>query len=381
MSELHKKNPMRTLIFLVLSMVTVGLCVLFARDMSHLNKAYADIMQVEAISSTTQRQISLAENNEHQQREIFNITALTEKALSIDGEEVLSLMSDEKIALLASHVLDEWVKIEAMLTVNWNLDEGEPQKELDYIALRLARDAHFSAMTDLSDGISDYTNEINRQISQYQIAIMFLVFVIGLIIFSNVVQISAELMISKEIAHQSQIDTGTGLYTRSRCQELFKKNETISQERSPVIMVFDLNDLKKTNDNLGHRVGDELIGAFAQILKQSCQVHTVVPFLGRYGGDEFVVYYDDLPKNHEIEAYLNEVECLTIKQNERESRFKVSYAVGYAIAEETSEPKISASQLFEKADKAMYMDKKRKKRAENPDHEEQTAKGELDRLS
>lgn len=377
MNELHKKNPISTFLMTVLIMVTVVTAYLFYRDMSQLNNAYADIMQVEAISSTTQRQISLSENNEQQQREIFNINALTENSLTVNGESAISLMRDPSIAILANQVYEQWLLIDELLSVNWRLEEGEETKELDYSAIRLARDAHFKAMTDLSNGISDNTQELGYNIGKYQLMIMACAVLIAAILINNGLQTRAELLISKEMASKAQIDSATGLYNRSRCQELFKNNQSISEQRNPAIMVFDLNDLKKTNDSLGHRVGDELIGAFANILKNGCSVHTIPPFIGRYGGDEFVVYYEDIASESELELYIKELDFLTKEHNERENRYQVSYAVGYAHIGKNSKEHLTARQLFDKADEEMYINKEAGKRAKNPNYDEQKAKGEV----
>lgn len=376
MNELHQKNRLLSVILWILIVATVGTAFLFAHDMNRLNKAFEDIMQVEAISSTTQRQISLSENNEHQQREIFNISALTEKALTANQDGGISLMSEPDIAVLATRVLDEWNKIEGILTVNWNLEEGEETKDLDYISLRLARDTHFSAMTDLSDGIGDYTQDLGNQISQYQVTIMFLLLFIGLIVFSNALKTNAQLRISKELAEKSQIDTATGLYNRSRCQELFKANQTMSDKRKPAIMVLDLNDLKKTNDKLGHRVGDELISSFASILKKATNIHNTAPFIGRYGGDEFIVFYEDVKNEEELQIYMKELEFLTKEHNENETRFQVSYALGYSLVTENSNDDLTVRQLFDQADEAMYVNKIEVKRAKNEENDVGTAKGE-----
>lgn len=377
MDEIHKKNPIVNIVLSVLIVAAVGVCFLFASEMRALNKAYEDIMQVESISSTTQRQISLSENNEHQQRDIFNINELTEKAFTIHGENAISLMSDPNIAILATRVLEEWMKIEGMLTVNWNLAEGEATKELDYITLRLARDAHFGAMTDLSTGISDYTQELNDKISQYQVSILILFVLISLIFFFKALQLQAELSISKELAELSQLDTATGLYNRSRCQELLKGDQAISDQRTPAFIVLDLNDLKKTNDKLGHRVGDELIYSFANILKKAANIHNAPPFIGRYGGDEFVVFYEDIKNKDELLVYLKEIEFLTKEHNENETRFKVSYAVGYSCVGDNPTDNLTARQLFDKADEAMYINKEAIKRAKNQNSDADKPKGEV----
>lgn len=376
MNELHEKSTLSTFILTALIMATIATSFLFWRDSNKLNNAYADIMQVESISSTTQRQINLASTNEHQQREVFNINTLTETSLTIEGEDTISLMDDAAIALLAHEVYQQWLMIEEILSVNWDMEEGQEKQDLNFVDLALARDAHFKAMTDLSNQITDYTNDINSKISQYQMLIGVFAFLIAMILMNNALQTKAELVISKELAQKAQIDTATGLYNRSRCQELFKGNQSISEQRNPAIMVLDLNDLKKTNDSLGHRVGDELISSFANILKNACSVHTIPPFIGRYGGDEFVVYYEDIKDEDELQIYIKELQFLTNEHNERETRFQVSYAVGYSYINKDTKDKLTARQLFDKADEAMYINKIEGKRAKNPNYDEESKKGE-----
>ncbi len=377
MNDSHKKNTPVTILLGVLVGITIFTSMLFWRDSNQLSDAYADIMQVEAISSNTQRQINIATTDSPSVRDVFVINESTVNALSIDGTEKISLMSDSGIALLANEVLVQWYTIEELLSVNWNLAEGEDVQALDLNSLGLARDAHFKAMTDLSNGISEHTHDLNSKISQHQLVITSLLFLITMVLINNGLQTRAELMINRELAQKAQIDTATGLYNRSRCQELFKGNQPVSEQRNPAIMVLDLNDLKKTNDKLGHRVGDELIYAFAIILKKACAIHTIAPFIGRYGGDEFIVYYEDVQNEDELKLYLKELNFLTEEHNEKETRFQVSYAVGYSFISKNSEEKLTARQLFDKADEAMYINKEEGKRAKNPNYDEEKAKGDV----
>lgn len=373
MKDMCKRVSLSNIILWTLTVIALGTAVLYARETNKMSDAYADIMQVESISSTTQRQINLASTDVPQQREVFVISDSTVKALSIDGGETISLLKDPAIAVLAHEVLEQWFVIEEILSVNWKLEDGQETQELNLMYLGLARDAHFKAMTDLSNGISDYTQVQKAKINQYQYMLLVLCFLIAMILFNKGMQTRAELQISKELAQKAQIDTATGLYNRSRCQELFKANQ--SNQKNPAIIVFDLNDLKKTNDNLGHRVGDELIFTFASLLKTASNVHTVLPFIGRYGGDEFIVYYDDIQEETELEVYLKELDFLRKERNEKESRFQVSYAAGYACISSNSAEKMTVRQLFDHADAAMYENKVAGKRALNPNYDQEKASG------
>ena len=46
--------------------------------------------------------------------------------------------------------------------------------------------------------------------------------------------------------------------------------------------MFDLNNLKKINDAMGHQAGDDMIKGFAHLLRKATPPSD---FVGRYGGD------------------------------------------------------------------------------------------------
>jgi len=58
------------------------------------------------------------------------------------------------------------------------------------------------------------------------------------------------------------------------------------QSRSSVVAMLDLDHFKKVNDQHGHRVGDIVIKALANLLRQRLRSTDMI---GRYGGEEFAV--------------------------------------------------------------------------------------------
>ncbi|GGX77916.1 hypothetical protein GCM10007160_01430 [Litchfieldella qijiaojingensis] len=94
--------------------------------------------------------------------------------------------------------------------------------------------------------------------------------------------------------HRIRFDALTGLYNRAYLEELL--NElflTAKRERSALAVIFiDLDHFKQLNDRYGHRLGDEVLENFAELLRGllSTQVQG-----GRYGGEEFLLILPDAP--------------------------------------------------------------------------------------
>lgn len=169
---------------------------------------------------------------------------------------------------------------------------------------------------------------------------------------------------SDELYRIAYIDVATNAFNRSKCQQYF--DGTYMMQSSSSLIIFDLNDLKNINDNLGHIFGDSLIRNFAHILNQAGEgdafKHTkslteeTKPFVGRYGGDEFLVIFERSSKSL-VEEYLQEVEELVEQFNQVNLEFDISYATGYAFAEDY-ESSATYKSLLDVADEEMYKNKK-----------------------
>lgn len=132
------------------------------------------------------------------------------------------------------------------------------------------------------------------------------------------------------LAAKAGIDAMTGLLNRrgwdEKVEEYSKLAERTGQKYS--FLVADLDDLKKTNDSLGHEAGDRLIRKFSDALKEFGRSTDII---GRLGGDEFAIC---LPATDKEEAEVLKERLLT-----QAGGIKVSVGVG---------------NNFKEADKKMY---------------------------
>lgn len=146
------------------------------------------------------------------------------------------------------------------------------------------------------------------------------------------------------------VDVQTGLSNKSSCEK--KLRDTHFLDKNIGILMFDMNNLKKINDSLGHAAGDSTIQNFARMLRLSVPEHQ---FVGRFGGDEFIVilYDADVQLLDEIiDSLYEKIE----RFNQESSDIKISYAVGKAHSS-WYDTNVTMQVLFEKADYNMYQNK------------------------
>jgi two-component system chemotaxis response regulator CheY len=90
------------------------------------------------------------------------------------------------------------------------------------------------------------------------------------------------------LARVASTDDLTGLNSRGRWFEAAALElERARRHRRPVgLLMADLDRFKQINDTYGHGVGDDVLCAFAEMLRVQCRRSDIV---GRLGGEEFAV--------------------------------------------------------------------------------------------
>ena len=122
------------------------------------------------------------------------------------------------------------------------------------------------------------------------------------------------------------LDEATGLPNKNKCEELLDAPDP--PDGNTALCVFDLNNLRTINNNLGHDKGDEYIRAFAE------QLRLAVPsqhFVGRDGGDEFIaiLYGVDWDGAQDV---LRSIRAQTAEYSRQHPEMPLRYAAGCAIA-------------------------------------------------
>lgn len=119
-----------------------------------------------------------------------------------------------------------------------------------------------------------------------------------------------------------------------------------------VLVMFDVNNLKTTNDTLGHKSGDRLLKTVSKTIA------SVIPELYRCGGDEFIGIIHGVSKRDETKIIdlLSSIDSALEKASVKDKSLNYSVAYGYAFS---SEGKLD--RVKELADERMYEDKAKKK--------------------
>ena len=120
------------------------------------------------------------------------------------------------------------------------------------------------------------------------------------------------------------------------------------------VLVFDINYLKETNDRYGHDVGNKLIVSAARVISDIFKRSPVF----RIGGDEFLVILQHRDLD-ELDALLKKFdeECLNESIATDKENIPVSIAKGFARYD--SEKDTNFMDVFNRADDAMYENKRK----------------------
>ncbi len=155
----------------------------------------------------------------------------------------------------------------------------------------------------------------------------------------------------KEIVKLAHIDKLTGLYNRARLDELFEQEIQRCKRfnHQMIISILDIDHFKKVNDTYGHQVGDKILIEIAKLLQENTRK---TDYVGRWGGEEFVIIYPEINKSQGLIL----IENLRIKiasHNFTEVGYKTaSFGVTEFFEDDTM------GSIIKRADKALYEAKK-----------------------
>lgn len=194
----------------------------------------------------------------------------------------------------------------------------------------------------------------------WQVIAGFLIFTFYLLYrYRRGVQVTAELRqahaevesINLKLTEQARTDPLTQIANRLKIDEelyleltRFKRTHELFS-----VILLDIDNFKKVNDNHGHQVGDQVLQSIADILKQNTRPYDLT---GRWGGEEFLVICP--ATRREGIMSLAEHLRLAIMSNVYEKLPAQTASFGVATVRDGD----SGNDLIRRADEALYRAKK-----------------------
>jgi diguanylate cyclase (GGDEF)-like protein len=155
-----------------------------------------------------------------------------------------------------------------------------------------------------------------------------------------------KLIIDRDLAiERAATDMLTGIYNKVTLTEKIQERLKADGGIKCAMLMIDLDDFKYINDHYGHAVGDEAIRNVANLLQR---IFDVDDLIGRFGGDEFVVFMQSVSADtvrRKVEQFRR------ILSNEQDGAFMLTCSIGVLFLDETE---ISLDTLFKRVDAAMY---------------------------
>ncbi len=159
---------------------------------------------------------------------------------------------------------------------------------------------------------------------------------------------------SEELYQESITDSLTGLYNQRFLSDFIQTeySRAVQTGNHFTIVLMDLNNFKKINDDYGHLEGDKVLKDIAAIITDNIRSYDIA---SRYGGDEFCI---TLPNTTKEQAQIY-IEKLTESFETYSKNYK-SVRLSVALGEEDSKDK-SLNDIYKSADELMYQKKRQQK--------------------
>ena len=215
--------------------------------------------------------------------------------------------------------------------------------ELELLTVRLRGIAGLDDLSQMRLSIESSARQIKTSVERMTIE--------GKVVLDRMQTTLSDFQVRLEEAEQAaSLDALTHLRNRLWMERQIE--ERIAARHPFSIALLDLNGFKAVNDRQGHLAGDELLRQFAAELRSSCRSTDLV---SRWGGDEFLILLEGAfeqacAQAERVRAWV----CGSYQLRPQGEKLQVESAIGLAeyIPAETLD------QLLERADRAMYQQKR-----------------------
>jgi diguanylate cyclase (GGDEF)-like protein len=148
----------------------------------------------------------------------------------------------------------------------------------------------------------------------------------------------------------------TGLYNHDHLNQIIEVEMSRSQRYGHplALMMIDVDHFKSVNDTFGHLAGNEVLEAFARLLRETVRE---VDTCGRFGGDEFAVVLPEASAAdamHLAERFRARLRETSLSEGLRGHQPTASFGIA-----DVDDPRVkNAADLVDLADRALYVAKR-----------------------
>ena len=152
------------------------------------------------------------------------------------------------------------------------------------------------------------------------------------------------------ISHLARYDELTALPNRLNFRDEIERLLTVHHDTAllSALLFVDLDQFKQVNDTLGHPCGDRLLSMVADRLREMLRPED---FVARFGGDEFVVFQQNIKSAEEAAALARRI---VDRLSERYEVDRHLVEIGASIGIAMTSPGVKADHLLKNADMALY---------------------------
>ncbi|MBR2676754.1 MAG: GGDEF domain-containing protein [Solobacterium sp.] len=153
------------------------------------------------------------------------------------------------------------------------------------------------------------------------------------------------------------MDPLTNLNNRGQLTRYVAQESNLHMEgRDTVLIMMDIDGFKQINDTYGHAEGDKALVRVSNALKRTVNKYSMPMFLGRYGGDEFILII------HPTDPAETDQLIQEIRKEVAEEAKNMPNPVGISIGYDTlGKEEKTIQNCLRRADNNLYKDKKERK--------------------
>lgn len=152
-------------------------------------------------------------------------------------------------------------------------------------------------------------------------------------------------ILREELEKMVITDQLTKLHSRSYLSD--KIHRSMNEDAHGTFILIDIDNFKHINDTYGHQVGDDVLVQVANVIQENIRESDIG---ARWGGEELAIYLPKVPLNVAVviaDRLVNKVRELT------DPTVTISCGVSYWTKEQSD----NFTQLFKRADQALYVAK------------------------